>query len=276
MTRKIILFLTLTLPFLTSIAGTLDDESEYVKMMSVADSAIARGDWQLAENSLRKAIKSDPANPANLLMLSNIGMLQFYQGRDSLALETLNDACNIAPRAIPVLANRATVLEANGRTEEALCDCNTILAIDSTNVKARTMRLTANLRKNAWQKAEADLDTLARYAPDDILTNIAAGSLYTATGRYAEAISPLTKVIEANPQAEYYAARAFCRIMTENLNDASQDIAEGLRINPLEGELYLYRAMLNKKRFRAEEAKSDAERAMQLGIARERALPFTK
>ncbi len=64
--------------------------------------------------------------------------------------------------------------------------------------------------------------------------------------------------------------------MTDNINDASQDIAEGLRINPLEGELYLYRAMLNKMRYRAADAKADAERAIQLGVPLKRAQPYLK
>lgn len=276
MTPKTLILAALLLLPAVCRAQTVDENTPYVRMMATADSAIAAGDWQLAEAELRRAIKSEPANPANLLLLSNIGMLQFYQGHDSIALETLTDACNIAPRSVQVLSNRATVLQAMGRTDEAVADCNSILLIDSTNVRARAMRITAAIKSSDWAAAQADLDTLRVIAPENILTNIAAGSLYTASGRYAEAITPLSKVIGLNPQAEYYAARAFCRIMADNLNDASQDIAEGLRINPLEGELYLYRAMLNKMRYRTAEAKADAERAMQLGVSRQRALPFTK
>ncbi|MDE5745434.1 MAG: tetratricopeptide repeat protein [Paramuribaculum sp.] len=252
------------------------EETPYIKMMGKADSAISNCDWEVDERCLRNAMRIEPANPANLLLLSNLGMVQFYQGQDSLALHTLTDACNIAPRTVPVLANRATVYEATGRYDEALADCNIILEIDSANVRARAMRINHNLRNGKIMEAEADLDTLLRYSPDNHLGNILAGNIYASTGRYSEAISPLSKVIEHDPQAEYYAVRALCRIMTGNLNDASIDIAEGLNINPLEGELYLYRAMLNKMRYRNDDAKKDAKRAIQLGISQQRALPFMK
>ncbi len=276
MTIRLIFILATFLPSLACIAQTKEEETPYVKMMGVADSAIAKGDWASAEKYLRNAMHIEPANPANLLLLSNLGMIQFYQGKDSLAIETLTDACNIAPRAVPVLANRANVLEAVGRYDEALADCNSILAIDSANVRARAMRINFFVRSGKYREAQADLDSLIHFAPENPITNVIAGNLYTATGRYAEAITPLSKAIEIEPQAEYFAARALCRIMTGNLNDASTDIAEGLRINPMEGELYLYRAMLNKMRYRNDDAKSDAKRAMQLGISEQRALPFTK
>ncbi len=276
MTRKILTFIFVAITCFAATASNTDDDTPYVKLMSRADSAIAKGDWSIAENALRQAIKTEPANPANLLLLSNLGMMQFYQGQDSLALETLTRACDIAPRSVQVLANRATVLEATGKTDEAVRDCNSILEIDSTYVRARAMRLFSYLRNKEWQAAQNDLDILLKQAPDNIMTNIADGTLYSSTGRYAEAITPFSKVIEMNPQAEYYAARAFCRIMTDNINDASQDIAEGLRINPLEGELYLYRAMLNKMRYRAADAKADAERAIQLGVPLKRAQPYLK
>lgn len=278
MTRLIkytfILFCSVTLFCFTCKASP--DETPYVKMMGAADSAIAKGDWELAEKYLRNAMRMEPANPANLLLLSNLGMVQFYQGQDSLALSTLTDACNIAPRTVPVLANRATVYEALDKHEEALGDCNRILAIDTANVRARAMRINYNIRKGNTDSAEADLDTLLLYSPDNHIALILAGNIYASTGRYAEAISPLSKVIEKDPQAEYYAVRALCRLMTGNLNDASTDIAEGLRLNPSEGELYLYRAVLNKMRYRNDDAKSDAKRAEKLGVSQERVRQFMK
>lgn len=260
----------------TVFAQTSDKETDYVRMMGIADSAITEGDWQLAEHTLRSAMQIEPSNPANVLLLSNIGMMQFYQGNDSAAIETLTDACNIAPRAIAVHANRATVLESAGRHDEAAADCRTILDIDSANVRARAMLMTYCLRKGDNAAAKLQLDSLTAIAPQNPLTDIAAGSFYSSTGDYANAIAPLTKVIDRTPQAEYYAARALCYLMKEDLNEASADIAEGLRLDPSDGELYLYRAMLNKMRYRADEAAADARRAIKLGVPPQRALPFTK
>lgn len=277
MTQRLLIILYTLLAAATPVfAQTPDNENDYVRMMGIADSAIAEGDWVRAEHTLRAAMQIEPGNPANVLLLSNIGMMQFYQGNDSAAIETLTDACNIAPAAIAVHANRATVLEAAGRHDEAAADCRAILGIDSTNVRARAMLMTHCLRKGDNAGAKAQLDTLTAIAPQNPLTDIAAGSFYSSTGDFTKAIPPLSRAIGRTPQAEYYAARAFCYLMTESLNEASADIAEGLRLDPSEGELYLYRAMLNKMRYRSDEAAADAQRAIKLGVSPLRALPFTK
>lgn len=58
--------------------------------------------------------------------------------------------------------------------------------------------------------------------------------------------------------------------MLEQLQEASDDIAKGLELDPDDGELYLLRAVLNKMRYRIDDARADAEKAQQLGIPRER------
>lgn len=240
--------------------------AQYLQFVTIADSAIAISDWKTAENAITLAIESQPSNPANLLLLSNLGMIQFYQGNDSAALATLNTAAAIAPRTIPIIANRMTVLDAMGFKDAANDDAHTILNIDSTNIKARIYIFDNHIRHTQFQEAKQQLDTLLTLDKENPLTTLAQATFYTATSQYSEAISPLTKIIESKPTAEYFAARAHCRLMTQNLNDASADIAEGLRLNPALPELYLYRAILNKMRYRTDDAKADAQRAIQLGI----------
>ncbi len=62
--------------------------------------------------------------------------------------------------------------------------------------------------------------------------------------------------------------------MLDQLSEASDDIARGLELDPEDGELYLYRAALNKMRYRVADARADAERARQLGIPAERLKDF--
>ncbi len=54
--------------------------------------------------------------------------------------------------------------------------------------------------------------------------------------------------------------------MTSQLGDAAEDIASGLELDPLDGELYLYRALLNKMRYRQDDAEADGRQAIKLGI----------
>lgn len=59
-----------------------------------------------------------------------------------------------------------------------------------------------------------------------------------------------------------------------NLQDASDDINAALSMTPDDGELYLYRAALNKMRYRPDDAKADALKAIELGVDKKRAAQF--
>ena len=81
--------------------------SSYTDLVGDADKAIAAGKWDEAEQLLVKAMRLEPANPFNVLLMSNVGMMQFNQGKDSLALATLNTAHEIAPASITILGNES-------------------------------------------------------------------------------------------------------------------------------------------------------------------------
>ena len=69
-----------------------------------------------AETYIRRALKLEPANPHNALLFSNLGTIQRRQRKYEKALESYNFALNIAPRAVPILLNRATIYMERGAT----------------------------------------------------------------------------------------------------------------------------------------------------------------
>ena len=98
--------------YVSGVSATTTDDTPYLRLMGLADSAIAKEDWRKAEMLLVEALRLEPANPSNVILVSNLGMMRFYQGRDSMAIATLNDAHEMAPRAVVVLSNRGSVLAA--------------------------------------------------------------------------------------------------------------------------------------------------------------------
>ena len=97
-------------------------DSLYIDLMGKADTAIAQNDWSQAESLLLTAMRSQPSNPANVLLLSNLAIIRFQQGNDSLALATINDAIIIAPNSVTALNNRARILKAIGDIDGAYAD----------------------------------------------------------------------------------------------------------------------------------------------------------
>ncbi|MCM1348417.1 MAG: tetratricopeptide repeat protein [Firmicutes bacterium] len=271
---RIALLLSLIFPIL-ALAKTTDSipstlKADYVQLVEDADKAIADMKWTDAIDLLDRAMRLDPANPSNVLLLSNKGMLQYYNGADSASLETLTIAHNIAPASVTVLQNRAKVFTSAGRLGEALADYSTIISLDSTLVEPWFYRAMINFRAGKQAEALADINEMKRRFPESSSTTLAEATYLTFTGQFNEAIPLLSKIIEEKPTAADYSSRALCYLMTGQLPEASDDIAHGLELDPTDGELYLYRALLNKMRYRPDDAKADAEKARLYGVSSER------
>lgn len=242
-----------------------DVPQRYFDLMGESDAAIAEGRLAHADSCLTEAIAMQPGNPSNVLLMSNLGMVRFGMGSDSLALATLDAAHEMAPRSTVVLRNRARVLTAMGETARASADYELLMRLDSMAVTPRFYHGMIALRNGDLAVAADDFRRLRDIAPDTLETHVGLASLSMAAGDYADAERHYTAAMRKEVQPEYYAARALCRLMTDRLGEASDDIARGLELDPLDPSLYLYRAMLNKMRYRPDDAEFDGRRAVELG-----------
>lgn len=251
-------------------------ETPYMEAVDDADRAAGKGEWFKAVEAIDRALRLEPDNPGNILLLSNLGMIQFNMGQDSLAVVTLSEAHNRAPRSVTILTNRAGILASTGRYAEALADYARVIELDSADTNARFNHGLLSLRRRKFADAKDDFDWLVSNHPDLSETKLGQAALHCAVGEYEEAIPYYTDILEQQKVAEYYGARAYCYLMTDRLQEASDDIAAALELTPDDGELYLYRAALNKMRYRPEDARADAVRAVELGVAAERAREFMR
>lgn len=244
-----------------------DEEDPYFLLCGQADSAIVRGQYDEAAARLIDAMSVRPDAHENVLLLSNLGMLYSYMDRDSLALATLDEALRRAPAMKTVLANRGKVLLKLNRDEDAARDFAAVIVADSLNTEARYYHGMISLYAGRLAEAEADLDVLRIHAPDAPDTARAMATLYSVTGRDREAIPYLTTLIESDPSAEYYAALAASQLALERLSDAASTLATGMEAYPDDPELYYYRAMLNRDRYRLDDARADLRKAVALGLS---------
>lgn len=249
-------------------------ESLYIIKFGEAERACSEGKWATAEKALVEALSLEPDNPSNPLLLSNLGMIRFNMGLDSLAIETLTEAHDLAPSSVTILANRARIYLFTGQQKEAIEDFGNVLRIDSMDVTSRFNHCLLSLREHNFRTAGEDFNFLVRNYPDRLETDIAGASYLSGTGQYLEAVPYYTKVIEERPESEYYGGRAFCYLLLDRLQEASDDINTALSLSPEDGELFLYRAALNKRRYRPVDAEADALRAEKLGVDPKRVRQF--
>lgn len=263
---KQILILIIILIFPNLCFADKADDSIYLRIVEDADNAIISRNYRKAEKLLLEAMHMQPGNPSNILLLSNLGMVRFYMGNDSLALQNLDDAHRMAPASVTVLLNRARVRSAIGQTENAINDYNLVCELDSAVADAYFYRGMIKMSEHKINEAYIDFKKLKSIDPDGFNTALALGIYYIEKNMPKEAIPYFTKLLETEKTSEYYSSRALCYLMCDQLSEASEDIASGLEIDPNDGELYLCRALLNKKRYRPADSTIDAKKAIELGI----------
>lgn len=252
------------------------DESRYLHLVELADSAIAHNRWSEAETLYLEAISMDPDNPSNILLHSNIGMLQYYDGRYDEALATLTRVHLQSPASVTVLMNRAKVYTSMGNISEAIADYRRVCELDSTLIEPHFYVAVMAVKQGDTATASSETALLATLAPDTYHHNMAQATLLLSQGHTAEALPYLTKVIEVEPDAATYATRALVYLVSDDLGAAADDIAAGLALDPTNGELYLYRAVLNKMRFRPDDARADAEKAILYGVPAQQVKSLTQ
>lgn len=252
------------------------DENPYYILMGEAEKAISENNFEEAAARLIDAMAVEPNNPGNLLLMSNLGIVYSCLDRDSLALATLDEVNRRAPNMTVALVNRGRIKLKCDMAEEAYEDFSKVILLDSLNTDARYFRGMMALYGGQRETAETDLKIVGDLEPETIRTYAALSALYSLTGRNREAAKYFEKLIEKEPSAEYYAGLAGCYLAMEELSDASRVINEGLTVYNKDPELYYYRAWLNRDRFRLDDAKADASKAIKYGASPEKVLKLFK
>jgi Tfp pilus assembly protein PilF len=256
--------LLLSMPVLRAVED--DEEDVYFILMGQADEAIKAEKYSEAVTLLNEALRIDPENPSNVLILSNLGMIYSYMDQDSLSLESLNKALDIAPSMVTVLENRGRQLLKMNRDTEAYADFESALAIDSISTTARFYHGMMALYGGDAKIAKRDFDVLEEIVPNIHSTKVAMATYYSLMRQDKEAIPYYKDILKVDPSPEYYASLAGCYLATDDLNEASATIQSGMERYPSDGELYYYRTWLDLKRFRNDDAKADAKKAIELGV----------
>lgn len=265
--KKLLLIITMFCAMAAHAAEPADslEAQPYYLLIGQAEEALADERFDEAATRLIEAMAVEPENPGNVLLLSNLGVIYWRCGRDSLALSTFDDAHLRAPAMVTVLLNRGRLHLDMGHTREAYDDFDAVVELDSLNCSARYYRGTMNLYGGRLDAAEQDFDVLRRLHPRALDTAVALSALYSLSGRDREAIPYFDRLVEEDPAPEYFSGLAGCLLAIEEFTRAGEVINDGLKRYSHDPELYYYRAWLNRERYRLDEARADAERAIELG-----------
>ncbi|HCO67587.1 MAG TPA: hypothetical protein DIT04_07520 [Dysgonomonas sp.] len=255
-------FLLITLLFFASGSFSQTYEELVSKSLDYIDSK----EYVAAEETLKQAMRKEPANPGNILLLSNLGTVQRELGKTEEALISYSSALSKYPENVVFLHNRASLLCEIDSLDAAMRDYNVILSLDENNVEALYRRGLIYMSEKNSLLAEADFEKVLEIRPNYLPAHNSL--IYTIKARqdWEEAENKYTDLIyKYKDVPEFYIGRAECYLNLKKLARAKEDLNKALELKKDDPMLYIIRGQLNLQQFDKFMAKEDFQKAKDLG-----------
>ena len=239
----------------------------YMELADSADFFIERENWPKAEEKIIQALRIEPANFTNSLLLANLGLVQTSMGEYEKALQSLTLGLNIAPRSTVILNNRAHTYILVDDIEKAEADLDKSLEIDSLQEWPLQTRAFLYLQKSDFENAGQIFDKMMSNFPENPSVYTGKATIAEALGNTEEALAFYSKALSLDPtDDETREAYIFLIIKQENYSEARSKLREALEINPENPMFYLLRGYLHRLNFRPDEALADKKIAISKGL----------
>lgn len=245
---------------------------EYNKLVEKSFECIENEDWLCAEDYIVKALKSEPANVQNSLLLSNLGTIQRYMGKNEDAIKSYTNALMITPRSVTILKNRASLYASIDSLDRAISDYSQVVALDINEEDAIYRRGLVYLQKHDTLSARCDFETLLKINPESRNASIGFAALMKYRNYYDEAVNIYSKIIKLNERDfDAYFGRAEAYFYLGKMAKAREDIKKAIDIDDKDPLAYVLRAKIGWSQFERESAINDFDKAVELGYPKEKA-----
>lgn len=218
----------------------------YLSAVERADSCLSVQNWELAENCLIEALRIEPANPANMLLFSNLGVVRRAMGNIDGALIAFDAGLARSPRSTILLTNRATTLLMAQRFDDALIDLNKALDVDSTLVNIRKLRASVYASKGNYSQSKKDFEYILSRDENDSEALAGLGECYLRSDNATEALPLLEKSWQLAKDPQCAISRTLALLRLERPDDARRATLEAIHEFPDSASLFVILAYTNK------------------------------
>lgn len=240
----------------------------YYQWVDSADIYIEQEEWERAEMALQNALRIEPANAQNSLLLSNLGTVQRYCGKYQEALESYSLALFMTPRSRTLLRNRAALYAEMDSIDRALADYSHLILLDDTDEDALYNRALIYMHKGDTTACRNDLEYMLQQNPESSKARIGFAAYFKTLGYYHEAVEMYNQVLreeDNKDNVDLYIGRAEANILWGKVAAADSDIAHAIELAPDDPFVYILRAYSKMARYEYVDAVQDIERARSLG-----------
>ncbi|MCH5235012.1 MAG: tetratricopeptide repeat protein [Muribaculaceae bacterium] len=241
--------------------------SRYLELADSADYFISHENWNRAEEKIIQALRLEPANFTNSLLLANLGLVQAQKGEYLKSLESLSMGLNIAPSSTVLLNNRAHTYLLLDSLSAAKKDLDKSLEIDSIQEWTLQTRAYIYLQENDLEQASGLFHKLKNNFPDNSSVYSGMAALAEYEGDTDKALENYKEALALKPEDdEAREAYIFLLINSDKYSEARTAIKTALDLNPENPMFYLLRGYLHKLNYRNDEAQADKKIAISKGL----------
>ncbi|MCD8193540.1 MAG: tetratricopeptide repeat protein [Tannerellaceae bacterium] len=261
---------TLLLIFIFCISAYTGTAQTYEEFISKSYDYLEQEDYLSAEESLRAALRLEPANPHNYALLTNLGTIQRRQGKKEEAILSYTAALSRQTSNVMILENRASLYAEMGETEKAINDYTTLLLTDPIHEEALYARGLLFLQSRNFLWAEQDFDRLLEINEKSVRARVCHAVLEKMRENYEESERIYNYLISERPHDwSLYEGRADLYFMMNKNGRAMADLNRVFAETTPTAALYVLRAKVKLAQYEREAAIKDLKQAEEMGYDQE-------
>ena len=223
-----------------------------------------------SEEALREALRIEPGNPGNGMLLLNLGTIQRRQGKLKEAEESYTIGLAFLPNNLTLLNSRAQLFAEMEKYPEAINDYTEVIYHEPENEDAYYERALCKLMNQDTLGARLDLEQIDRFNPNSAKSRLGMAYVYKAQQMWREASELYDALIERNPRnASLLRERAEVFYFSNRMGAALDDVNKSIDFDPRDPYSYLLRAQIRYAKGDREFARRDLNQALELGLNKE-------
>lgn len=234
-------------------------------------------DYIGAELTLKQAMRLEPDNPMNSVLLVNLGTYQRYLGKYEDALISYNAALGKSTQANFLLHNRAALYCEMNNYDNAFLDYSTILANDPNDMEALYRRALILMTRGGLLEAEADFNKILEKDPENLQAKSGLAMILKRREQWEEAEIAYTYLLSQNKNnGELYFQRAEAYFKQKKLARTLEDLSKAVSCGYDEAPVYILRGQVRLAQFDKLSAKNDFNKAIDKGATSDIIEPLLK
>lgn len=219
-----------------------------------------------AEAAFKAAMRKEPGNPGNILLMVNLATVLRQLGNFDEALVYYNTAVESHPEIAFLRHNRALLYCDMGQLDNALKDYNSILLNSPDDIEALYQRGLIYSSQKRLMDAESDFEKILEINPDHYKAKSGMAMTLKRRDEWIKAEKAYSDLIDKYPKkGELYYNRAECFLQNKKLARTQDDINTALELGYNDPALLILRGQLRLAQYDKQLAKADFIKAKEAG-----------